>query len=290
MKVAVIGANGQLGSDVCQVLAESGFELLPLVLEQLDVTEEAAVREWFRSARPEAVINTAAFHHVEKCESDPQTAFRVNAVACRHLSRGANDASARLVHISTDYVFDGRVARPYRENDLPLPVNVYGNSKLAGEYFVRSMAERHWVVRVSGIFGRSPCIGKGGLNFVETMLKLAREKPEVRVVDDEFLTPTATLEVARQLARMLAAGAPDGLYHATAQGSCSWYEFAAEIFRLAGVKTPLHRAAPGEFPIVVRRPKYSVLENSRLQELGLDGMAPWQDGLREYLRLSDRLA
>lgn len=290
MKVAVIGANGQLGSDICEVLGAGGIDLQPLTLEQLDVTDGMAVRTLFSRSQPAVIINTAAFHHVETCESQPDKAFLVNATACRHLAETANECGARLAHISTDYVFDGSSSRPYRESDCPLPLNVYGNSKLAGEYFVRAVATRHWVIRVSGIYGRRPCMGKGGLNFVETMLKLAREKPQVRVVDDEYLTPTSTLEVARQIARMLAADAPSGLYHATAQGGCSWYEFAAEIFHLAGLTTPLHRAAPGEFPVKVRRPKYAVLENVRLQESGLDIMEDWRRGLREYLQLKGLLA
>ena len=151
----------------------------------------------------DVVVNTAAMHQVEKCEADPARAFAVNALGARHLALAANALDARLVHISTDYVFDGAKAAPYLESDCPLPLNVYGNSKLAGELFVRSLAEKHYVLRVSGLYGQNPCLEKGGLNFVDLMLKLSRERKEVRVVDDEVLTPTSTREVARQLLLML---------------------------------------------------------------------------------------
>jgi len=181
-------------------------------------------------------------------------------------------------------VFDGAKLAPYLESDCPLPLNAYGNSKLAGELFVRSLAEKHYVIRVSGLYGKNPCLEKGGLNFVDLMLKLSRERKEVRVVDDEVLTPTATVEVARQVLLMLRGGAADGLYHATAEGSCSWYEFAREIFRLSGSAVTLNKAGAGEFPAKVPRPKYSVLENGRLKEQGLNGMADWRDALAAYLR------
>ncbi len=152
------------------------------------------------------IVNTAAMHQVEKCEADPARAFAVNALGVRHLALAARALGARLVHVSTDYVFDGAKTAPYLESDCPLPLNAYGNSKLAGELFVRSLAEKHYVIRVSGLYGKNPCLEKGGLNFVDLMLKLARERKEVRVVDDEVLTPTATVDVARQILHMLERG------------------------------------------------------------------------------------
>jgi len=186
------------------------------------------------------------------------------------------------MHISTDYVFDGAKRTPYVEQDAPLPLNVYGNSKLAGEYFVRGLNRRHFVLRVSGIYGHHPCRGKGGLNFVEMMLKLATERDEVRVVDDERTTPTPTVQVARQ-AVVLAHTADYGLYHASCEGSCSWYEFARAIFDLSGAKVTLERAQPGEFAAKVLRPKYSVMENAALKQKELSVFSPWQQGLKDYL-------
>jgi len=284
MKIVVIGADGQLGSDIAAAALGGGHEVVPLTLPQMDIADGGQVQRTLSGIRAGVIINTAAMHQVEKCEGDPARAFAVNALGARNLALVANAAGARLVHISTDYVFDGAKMAPYLESDCPVPLNVYGNSKLAGELFVRSYAEKHYVLRVSGLYGKSPCLEKGGLNFVDLMLKLSRERKEVRVVDDEVLTPTATVEVARQIMRMLQGAAADGLYHATAEGSCSWYEFAGEIFRLSRSTVNLQKAAPGEFPAKVPRPKYSVLENGNLKKLGLNGMAFWKDALAEYLR------
>lgn len=188
-----------------------------------------------------------------------------------------------MIHISTDYVFDGRAGRPYTEDDLPLPLNVYGNSKLAGEYFVRSGNERHAVLRTSALYGRHPCRAKGGGNFVDLMLRLGRERGEVRVVDSEIVTPTSTRDLARQIAMLSDAGAY-GLFHATAEGSCSWHEFACEIFAASAASVRCLVAAPDEFPAKVPRPTYSVLENARLKQAGLNRFGDWREGLHAYLK------
>ena len=284
MKIAVIGADGQLGTDIVAACREDGHGVVPLTLAQVDVADGALVQRSLAASGAGVIVNTAAMHQVEKCEADPARAFAVNALGARNLAQAANSCGARLVHISTDYVFDGGKMAPYLESDCPLPLNAYGNSKLAGELFVRTIAEKHYVIRVSGLYGQSPCLEKGGLNFVDLMLKLSRERREVRVVDDEVLTPTATREVARQILVMLKGGAADGLYHATAEGSCSWYEFAREIFRLSRSNVTLNKSAPGEFPAKVPRPKYSVLENGNLKSQKLNAMAFWKDALAEYLK------
>jgi dTDP-4-dehydrorhamnose reductase len=206
----------------------------------------------------------------------------INAVGARNLALACKRIDGVLMHVSTDYVFDGGKGEPYVEGDNPQPLNAYGISKLAGEHFVGATTEKHFVVRTSGLYGKSPCRAKGGLNFIELMLKLARERGEVRVVDSEFVTPTSTAELAQQLVR-LGRSKAYGLYHATAEGSCSWYEFAREIFALTGSKVQLHVASPDEFPAKVPRPRYSVLENRALKRRGQNVFKPWQDGLREYL-------
>jgi dTDP-4-dehydrorhamnose reductase len=284
MRIVVIGADGQLGSDIVAAGRDGGHEVVPLTVERMDISDSGQVQQTLAEIKADVIINTAAMHQVEKCEADPARAFAVNALGARNLAQAANAGSSRLVHISTDYVFDGAKRAPYLESDCPLPLNAYGNSKLAGELFVRSGAAKHYVIRVSGLYGKNPCLEKGGLNFVDLMLKLSREREEVRVVDDEVLTPTATVEVARQVLRMLQSGAADGLYHATAEGSCSWYEFAREIFRLSRSPVVLNKAGAGEFPAKVPRPAYSVLENDNLKKQGLNGMAFWKDALAEYLR------
>jgi dTDP-4-dehydrorhamnose reductase len=287
MKIAVIGANGQLGADVVIAFEENGDRVSPFFHSEIEVSDFASVSNRLRELLPELVVNTAAMHHVEKCEQEPQKAFAVNAFGARNLSLVTRDIGATLMHVSTDYVFDGAKGSPYEESDPPRPVNVYGNTKLSGEYFVRSTVDKHFVLRTSAIYGKSPCRAKGGFNFVELMLKLAKERGKVRVVDSEFVTPTRTTEIARQ---MVALSRSDsyGLYHATAEGFCSWHEFAQEVFRLTDTKVNLEVAGPSEFPTKVPRPTYSVLENSALKRHGLNAFKPWQEGLREYLSSATR--
>jgi dTDP-4-dehydrorhamnose reductase len=281
MKVAVIGSNGQLGSDVVRAFAANRDEVLPWSHADIEIENVDSVAAAVRASRPDFIVNTAAMHHVEKCEAEPETAFATNAIGPRNLALVGREHGVALLHVSTDYVFDGSKKAPYEEHDLPRPLNVYGNSKLAGEQFVLSSMERSFVVRTSGLYGRNACRGKGGLNFVELMLKLSKERDELRVVDSEVVTPTSTAELARQIVR-LSRSECYGLYHATAEGSCSWYEFAKAILAIANSKTAVKVAAPGEFPAKVPRPSYSVLENRALKEHGLNVFASWQQGLQAY--------
>jgi dTDP-4-dehydrorhamnose reductase len=282
MKVAVVGANGQLGQDVCAAFQAESNDVVALNHADIEIASPDSVRQVLERVRPDLVINTAAFHHVDKCETEAAQAFTVNALGARNVAQITDALGINLVHISTDYVFQGLKRTPYTEDDPVMPLNVYGNSKLAGEYFVRAINPRHFVVRVSGIYGHNPCRAKGGLNFVETMLKLSREREELRVVDDEYVTPTPTVEIARQLV-VLSKTADYGLYHASAEGSCSWYEFAGMIFEITGTKVRLERARPGEFPAKAPRPKYSVLENAALKSRSLNIFGHWRDGLENYL-------
>lgn len=281
MRVIVTGANGQLGMDVCAAFAKN-HDVQALSHEQLEITDTAQVERFFDSIRPQCVINTAAMHHVEKCEADPVQSYLVNAAGTKNLAEACARHDIQLIHISTDYVFDGAKKAPYLESDAPMPLNVYGNTKLSGEYYALTTWNKSSVVRVSGIYGTHPCRAKGGLNFVRLMLKLAQKRPQLRVVDDEILTPTPTAAIAEQLLRIAEAKA-FGLFHATCHGQCSWYAFAERIFEIAGVKTDLQKSALGEFPAKVARPSYSVLENARLKLLGIDCMPHWEDGLKGYL-------
>ncbi|HKN70081.1 MAG TPA: dTDP-4-dehydrorhamnose reductase [Terriglobales bacterium] len=282
MNIAVIGSNGQLGSDVVRVLVHQGEDVYSLTHADIEVSSLESVADCLRSKRPEIVINTAAMHHVENCEQEPGKAYAVNAVGARNLATVTRDLGAVLIHVSTDYVFDGKKDEPYVENDIPLPLNVYGNSKLAGEYFARTLNSKHFVLRTSALYGKHPCRAKGGQNFVDLMLRLARERGRVRVVDSEFVSPTPTVDVARQIAAITRCDAY-GLYHATAEGGCSWYEFAREIFSVAEIEVKLEAASPSEFPAKVSRPRYSVLENRGLKGLRLNQFEPWQVGLRRYV-------
>lgn len=289
MRVAIIGANGQLGSDCERAFAGDGHEVLPLTHADMDISHAAQVDEVMRRLRPDVVVNTAAMHNVEACEAAPLDAFAANAVGARNLASVARELDHVLVHVSTDYVFDGAKGAPYVESDLPRPLNVYGNSKVAGEHFVAATAPRHFVVRTSGLYGRSACRAKGGLNFVRLMLKLARERGEVKVVADEFVTPTYTLDLARQIVALAGTGAY-GVVHATCQGECSWNEFAGAIFELAGVDVRLNAASSADFPAKVPRPTYSVLENRALQSAGIDVMPHWRESLTRYLAETGELS
>jgi dTDP-4-dehydrorhamnose reductase len=282
MRIAVIGANGQLGSDVVLGFSENGDEVCALTHADVEVGDLESVRTALLRQQPQVVVNTSAMHHVEICEQEPEKAFAINALGPRNLSVVARELDAVLMHVSTDYVFDGDKSTPYDETDVPRPLNLYGNTKLAGEYLVRSTTDRHFVIRTSGLYGKQLCRGKRSLNFVELMLKLARERGEVRVVHDEVVSPTSTEELARQIV-VLSRSTNYGLYHATAEGSCSWYEFAREIFERTDTRVILKVASPNEFPAKVARPRYSVLENRALKVLGLNSLRQWQDGLHDYL-------
>jgi dTDP-4-dehydrorhamnose reductase len=289
MKIAVIGANGQLGMDIVATFQKLGDTTIGLTHADLDIASAASTHEALSSIQPSIIVNTAAMHHVESCEKEPSRAYEVNALGARNLSIVARDLNAKLVHISTDYVFDGSKKQPYVEDDAAAPLNVYGNTKLAGEAFVRALTERYFIVRTSALYGKNPCRAKNGKNFVDLMLKLAGERDEIKVVDDEMVTPTSTQELAKQIYELSRTDSY-GLYHATAEGSCSWYEFAKTIFEFANVKVDLKVAASGEFPAKVPRPKYSVLENHALKKEDLNSLRNWQEGLRDYLSADDHKA
>ena len=282
MKILLIGANGQLGSDLVKVLRED-HDLIPLAHADVEVTERASVDAVLERYRPDLVMNMAAYHKVDACEEQVEPAFAVNAFAARHLALACRDHGAVLLHMSSDYVFGGDKTRrtPYVETDRPAPINVYGVSKLAGEQFIQVVLDRHFLVRVSGLYGVAGSSGKGG-NFVELMLRLAREGKPIRVVDDQRLTPTYTVDLAHQIAALIETRRY-GLYHATSQGDCTWYGFAAEIFRQSGLNPDLSHAKTGDFGERATRPAYSVLENKALQSIGLDRMRHWKEALAAYL-------
>ncbi|HTS05631.1 MAG TPA: dTDP-4-dehydrorhamnose reductase [Candidatus Eisenbacteria bacterium] len=282
MRVAVVGANGQLGCDVVWAFTASGDGVCALTHGDIEIAQPDSVAAKLGELQPDLVVNTAAMHNVEQCEREPERAFAVNALGARNLALAARGLGASLMHVSTDYVFDGRKSSPYLETDCPQPLNVYGNSKLAGEYFVCASLERHFVLRTSGLYGMAPCRAKGGRNFVDLMLKLADERDELRVVNNEFVTPTSTRELALQMVALSRSDAY-GLYHATAEGSCSWHKFAREIMRIANKSVKLSVAGEDEFPAKVPRPKFSVLENGALKQRQLNTFGRWQDGLRDYL-------
>ena len=286
MKVLLIGANGQLGSDLVKTL--TGVDLIALTHRDVDICEPVGLRETLRRHTPEVVINTAAFHKVDECETNVEKTFAVNTYGVRNLALACREQDCALLHMSTDYVFGGDASRrtPYSETDTPSPINVYGVSKLAGEYLVSCILDRYFIFRVAGLYGMAGSSGKGG-NFVELMLRLAREGQDTRVVDDQRTTPTYTADLARQIAAVVETE-HYGLYHATSQGDCTWYEFAIEIFRQSRLNPNLSRAKTGDFGEKATRPAYSVLENKALREVEMDMMRPWQEALTSYLRARSR--
>jgi dTDP-4-dehydrorhamnose reductase len=282
MKIAVIGSNGQLGHDVVRSFAEYGDEVCALTHDDIELSSPESVVGCLKAADPEVVVNTAAMHHVEACEQNPDRARQVNVLGAQNLAIATRDLGSVLIHISTDYVFDGTKGSPYVESDEARPLNVYGKTKLEGEHLVQNINPRHYVLRTAALYGTYPCRAKGGQNFVDIMLRLARERGRVRVVDNEFTSPTATVDLARQIIALSRSQAY-GLYHATAEGTCSWYEFARAIFSATGVSVSLETASAAEFPAKVTRPPYSVLENRGLKTRNLNRFRPWEQGLHTYL-------
>jgi dTDP-4-dehydrorhamnose reductase len=289
MKVLVTGASGQLGTDLCEVLRDS--ELIPLTHEDIEISDMSSVKQAFNKYKPDIIVNTAAYVRVDDCEDEKEKAFQVNSLGARHVAVAAQELGARLVHLSTDYVFGGEAelrTTPYTEFDTPVPLSIYGKSKLAGENLVRHFCLRHFIVRASALFGVAGSSGKGG-NFIETMLRLARERDELKVVNDQVFSPTYTRDLAQKIAQLITTEYY-GIFHITNKGVCSWYELAAEILKLAGVKTLVVPITSDQYPQKARRPRYSVLDNYHLRLLGMDDMRPWQEALKDYLGARGHIA
>jgi len=280
MKLVVIGANGQLGTDLLEVLSKE-HDVVGLNHTDIEITEIDSVKNALSAIKPAIVLNTAAYHIVPEAEKFPAKAFQINGIGTMNLAKVCQDLDTRLVHYGTDYVFDGKKQKPYTEDDCPNPLSVYANTKLSGEYFALNYCDRSYVIRVSGIYGKIPCRAKGG-NFITTMIKLANEKPEVRVVNDEILTPTPTYHIAKNTAALIGKDA-FGLYHMSCEGEVSWYEFAKVIWETLKLETPLYAASVKDFPFVVKRPFYSVLENKNLNKLGINEMPEWKEALIQFL-------
>jgi dTDP-4-dehydrorhamnose reductase len=282
MKILITGADGQLGTDLCKTLGN--HNLIPLVFRDLDITDLKKTIGTFMDTRPDVVINTAAFVRVDDCETEPDTAYTVNALGARNVAVAAADAGTRLVHISTDYVFGGEGQKrttPYTEFDTPVPLSVYGRSKLAGEDLVRHACPKHFIIRSSALFGLAGSMGKGG-NFVETIIRMAKDNKEMSIVNDQVFSPTYTPDLSQRIADLIESEYY-GIIHITNSGICSWYEFAAEILKLAGSSTPLQAIRSEDYPQKATRPAYSVLDNYQTKLLHFPAMRPWQAALRDYM-------
>ena len=280
-RYVVIGATGQLGSDLVRTFDRPG-DLVPLSTRDIDILDAPRARSILEALQPTCVVNTAAYNLVDRAEEDGRSAFALNAEAVGSLAVVCQAVGARLVHFSTDYVFDGAKRTPYLETDSPRPLSVYGESKLAGERLALERCERTVIFRVCGLFGLAGSLGKGKGNFVETMLRLAREGRPLRVVSDQVLCPSYTLDLARKVWAVLPKAAHP-IYHLTNGGQTSWYEFARRALELAGATADLTPVTAVEYGARARRPAYSVLAHAHLAALGEDDLRPWDAALAAYV-------
>ncbi|MHC4067363.1 MAG: dTDP-4-dehydrorhamnose reductase [Planctomycetota bacterium] len=280
MRLAVIGAAGQVGQEFTKCLAKDA--LVPLAREQVDVVDSASVDACIDRLDCEVIINLAAFHDVNGCESNIEKAFQVNAVGAGNVARAAAREGRKLVYFSSDYVFRGDVERraPYRESDPPDPVNVYGVSKVAGEHLVRIATDNHLIIRSSSLFG--VVTSKKGWTFPEMILQRAKAGEPLRVVNDQYMSPTYTLDLVREVMALLEAGAT-GTVHVTNASGCTWYDFAKATLDQAGVEHPVEPVDSDAFPAIARRPVYSRLDSERLESFGVEGLRDWRESLQAYL-------
>ncbi|MBI2891881.1 MAG: dTDP-4-dehydrorhamnose reductase [Nitrospirae bacterium] len=290
MKILVAGGQGQLGTEL-----KRSAEIVPDVMVRcassadVDVRQVSSVREALRREKPDALVNAAAYNFVDRAETEEdaaRAAFEINAFGPRNLAAACREAKIPLVHVSTNFVFDGRRRRPYRESDPPNPLSLYGVSKLAGELFVRRAWSKVAVVRTSGLYGRAES-SRAKKNFVEQMLTLGPSKGEVSVVRDQILGPTYCRDLAEAILKLVGAHR-HGVFHVTNEGSCSWADFAREIFRLAGLRVRVRPVKTSSLGAPDVRPAYTVLSQARWNALGLGPMRPWREALAAYLK--DRAA
>ena len=278
MKILVTGVGGQLGYDVCRRLTQLGIEHKGVDVQDFDLTNADAVMDAVRAYAPDAIIHCAAYTNVEKAESMPEVCADVNGMGTLNMVRAAQAVQAKLMYISTDYVFEGTGDQAYEVNDPIAPQSVYGLTKAQGEEAVLSLMQRYFIVRISWVFGEN------GHNFVRTMLRLGAEKKEITVVDDQIGSPTYTADLAVLLCDMIQTE-KYGVYHATNEGLCSWYEFASEIFRQAGMdQVKVTPVTSDEFKAKAKRPMNSRMDKSKLAANGFEPLPAWQDALSRYLK------
>ena len=274
--VLITGILGQLGFDLAKELTKRGVEFVAPSLEELELTTEAGAKNFILDKKPDMVVHCAAYTAVDKAESEVELALTVNGFGTRWVAEACREVGAKMIYISTDYVFGGDGHIPYEVHDEKKPVNVYGRSKLLGEDAVTALVEKHFIVRTSWVFGIN------GNNFIKTMLRLAETHKKLNVVNDQIGSPTYTVDLAKLLADM-AATDKFGTYHATNEGFCSWAEFAREIFKQAGLEIEVDGIPTIEYPTPARRPFNSRLSKKSLDEAGFNRLPTWEDALTRYL-------
>ena len=277
MKVLVTGVKGQLGHDVIKELEKRGHTAVGVDIDNMDITDQEAVRRVVTQAAPEAVVHCAAYTAVDAAEDHEELCRLVNAKGTEHLVSVCRDLDCKLMYISTDYVFNGQGERPWEPDDEREPLNVYGQTKYEGELAVETL-EKYFIVRIAWVFGVN------GKNFIKTMLNLGKTRDSLTVVDDQIGSPTYTYDLARLLVDMVETE-KYGRYHATNEGLCSWYEFACEIFKEAGIQVKVSPVSSDMYPARAKRPMNSRMDKSKLRDMGFEPMPSWQDALRRYLEV-----
>jgi dTDP-4-dehydrorhamnose reductase len=278
MNIVIIGSNGQLGTDLTKTF-QTKYNVTSLKHEDIEVTDSNSCQT-LKQYNPNIIINTAAFHKTDQCEEEPLKTFQVNALGARNITKICQDTGATPIYISTDYVFDGTKRLPYTEKDQPNPINTYGISKLAGELYTKQNPQ-HYIIRVSSLFGAAGASGKGG-NFIETMLTKANKNEPITVVNDMTMTPTYTKDAANAIAKIIDQQLPPGIYHATNQGYCTWYEFAKEIFIQLQLNPNLTPTKTNPLQYKAKRPMYSAMESPELKNRGIT-TPTWKQALANYL-------
>ena len=277
MKVLVTGAKGQLGTDLMNELAKRGIEGIGVDVQEMDITDAKACHRVIKNSGADAVIHCAAYTAVDAAEDNVDLCRRINGEGTRNVAQACKEADTKLMYISTDYVFDGQGTRPWEPDDERHPLNVYGQTKYEGELAVEELSDKYFIVRIAWVFGVA------GKNFIKTMLRLGKERGAVSVVDDQIGSPTYTYDLARLLVDMIQTD-KYGRYHATNEGLCSWYEFAKEIFRQAGMDVPVTPVSSDQFPAKAARPSNSRLSKEKLSENGFERLPAWQDALGRFLK------
>lgn len=277
MKILLTGSEGQLGKELQrQLMNIPTYKVIPTDYPALDITDIASVTAWLTRELPDIVINCAAHTAVDKCEEDIEGAYKINCLGAKHLAILCDQINAKLVQVSTDYVFNGEsMGRPWREDDPVAPQSIYGTSKLAGEKEVRTFCKRHFIIRTAWLYGE-------GNNFVCTMLKLSESNKELNVVADQYGSPTSTKDLARVIINLMQTQYY-GTYHGTCENECSWYDFACKIFELKNIKIKVNKVTSDQFVRPAKRPAYSVLDNFNLKLYGLNEFRTWEEALKDYL-------
>lgn len=278
MKILITGCKGQLGHELIKQLSRNNCsnEIIETDIHNLDITNQAEVFDFVSAEKPDAIINCAAYTNVDACEKDEKTAFRINAIGAQNLSVASYKTGGRIMHVSTDYVFDGKGDTPKKEFDATNPQSCYGRSKAWGEQLVRQCNPKHYIVRTAWLYGE-------GNNFVRTILKLAAQKDEISVVHDQVGSPTSTFDLAHCMLGLLETESY-GTYHGTCEGCCSWYEFARKIFEFKGLDVKVNKITTEQLNRPANRPKYSVLDNYMLKILDMNFFRHWEEALKEYLK------